>query len=135
MRGWIAVAPNTRAICDEGVTQIEKPTFDGRAFGCLQGEAWMPTNSRSKQYQDTRFPEVPLTVKRLGFMARRCFFSFHYQDVIDFRANVVRMRPESHAVRCIDEEERMVHALPRSPTTVKDLDCANTQLPGRENCA
>lgn len=23
-------------------------------------------------------------------MARRCFFSFHYQDVIDFRANVVR---------------------------------------------
>lgn len=23
-------------------------------------------------------------------MAKRCFFSFHYQDVIDFRANVVR---------------------------------------------
>lgn len=23
-------------------------------------------------------------------MARRCFFSFHYQDVVDFRANVVR---------------------------------------------
>ena len=23
-------------------------------------------------------------------MARRVFFSFHYQDVIDFRANVVR---------------------------------------------
>ena len=23
-------------------------------------------------------------------MARRCFFSFHYQDAIDFRANVVR---------------------------------------------
>ena len=23
-------------------------------------------------------------------MARRCFFSFHYQDVIDFRVNVVR---------------------------------------------
>ncbi len=23
-------------------------------------------------------------------MHRRCFFSFHYQDVVDFRANVVR---------------------------------------------
>ena len=23
-------------------------------------------------------------------MARRVFFSFHYQDVIDFRANVIR---------------------------------------------
>lgn len=23
-------------------------------------------------------------------MAKRCFFSFHYQDVVDFRANVVR---------------------------------------------
>jgi hypothetical protein len=25
-----------------------------------------------------------------GYMAKRVFFSFHYQDVIDFRANVVR---------------------------------------------
>lgn len=33
---------------------------------------------------------VPRTGQRGGSVAKRVFFSFHYQDVIDFRANVVR---------------------------------------------
>ena len=33
---------------------------------------------------------LPRRVLRKDQMAKRVFFSFHYQDVIDFRANVVR---------------------------------------------
>ena len=39
-------------------------------------------------------------------MAKRCFFSFHYQDVIDFRANVVRQhwvtKPDRQAAGFFD---------------------------------
>jgi hypothetical protein len=39
-------------------------------------------------------------------MAKRVFFSFHYQDVIDFRANVVRQhwltKPDREAAGFFD---------------------------------
>lgn len=52
----------------------------------------------------------PLSLMTLGiggnYMAKRVFFSFHYQDVIDFRANVVRQhwvtKPDRQAAGFFD---------------------------------